>query len=137
MAVRINKDLCIGCGRCEDACPVEAIAINKETKKAKIDAHLCVECGICINECKKKALTLTKKRMQNMPRKNGTGPAGGTGSGRRGGGRGKGARAGMGRGMGASGDCVCSKCGKTTPHTAGTPCSQIKCPNCGSFMIRK
>jgi hypothetical protein len=74
-----------------------------------------------------------------MPGKDGTGPAGtGSGSGRIGGrrGRGQGSRAGMGRGMGMGGECVCPKCGTTAPHTAGTPCSQTRCPNCGSFMIR-
>lgn len=70
-----------------------------------------------------------------MSGKDGTGPFGaGPASGRRGGGAGcgQGARS----GMGAGGNCVCPKCGAVSPHTAGTPCSQIKCPDCGSLMIR-
>jgi hypothetical protein len=41
-----------------------------------------------------------------------------------------------GYGLGPGGRCVCPRCGYVIPHTAGTPCFQIKCPNCGSPMTR-
>jgi len=48
-----------------------------------------------------------------------------------------------GEGMGSGGErqgdggadkCVCSKCGATTEHEKGTPCSEIECPECGAKM---
>ena len=48
---------------------------------------------------------------------------------------GRGARQ-EGFGLGPGGDCVCTKCGLTIPHTRGTACYQQKCPKCGSAMTR-
>ena len=77
--------------------------------------------------------------MIKIPLGNGTGPSGqGPGTGRglgRGGGRGR-----MGGfGLGPGGGCVCTnpKCSYSTPHSRGVPCYQMKCPKCGSPMIRK
>jgi hypothetical protein len=73
----------------------------------------------------------------NMPRGDGTGPAGpGSGQGRRskrgfGGGRMDGPlRAGPG------GFCECPKCKAKVPHQLAVPCNDMKCPQCGSTMVR-
>ncbi|MBN2040476.1 MAG: hypothetical protein JW864_10560 [Spirochaetes bacterium] len=67
-----------------------------------------------------------------MPGKDGTGPQGtGPQTGRGGG------QSGRGQGLGPGGECLCPACGATASHSPGTPCSQIKCPKCGSLMIRK
>lgn len=60
----------------------------------------------------------------------GTGPRGqGPMTGRRGGlGRGQG------QGLGGTSECVCPSCGEKTAHTRGIPCSQVKCPKCGTLM---
>ena len=52
-------------------------------------------------------------------------------------GRGRAGQGGFGAGPG--GYCVCTnpKCGYKMPHQAGTPCYQLKCPKCGSPMIRE
>ncbi|MBN1376393.1 MAG: hypothetical protein JXA01_09585 [Dehalococcoidia bacterium] len=89
-----------------------------------------------------------------MPRGDMTGPPGGSGRGTGGGGRGMGGggrgMGGGGRGMGAGGgrmggnrpgagpggDCVCPQCGEKVAHQAGTPCYNIKCPKCGTAMVR-
>ena len=60
------------------------------------------------------------------------------GGGMGGGGRGMGGGGGRmgGQGLGASGNCVCPKCGKTVPHQTGVPCTQVACPACGTLMAR-
>ncbi len=61
-----------------------------------------------------------------------------------GGGMSQGSGSGMGRGRmggmkagGALGNCLCPKCGNRQPHDRGIPCTQVKCPQCGSTMIRE
>ena len=53
--MRIDKDLCIGCGMCVPYCPVDAIGVVE--KKAVIDEDACVECGTCyrVEVCPKAA----------------------------------------------------------------------------------
>ncbi len=60
-----------------------------------------------------------------MPQRDGSGSYGG------GGGRGGGF------GGGTGGKCVCTSCSHALPHTRGVPCTQIKCPKCGSLMVRE
>jgi len=38
--------------------------------------------------------------------------------------------------QGPGGECVCPKCGATTTHQIGIPCTQQKCPKCKSQMTR-
>lgn len=72
-----------------------------------------------------------------MPGRDGTGPSSkGSGTGK---GRGKGGRLGRqgGAGSGPGGNCVCPLCSAVVVHQRGVPCYQIKCPKCGTSMIRK
>ncbi|MDD4366907.1 MAG: hypothetical protein PHV38_04485 [Eubacteriales bacterium] len=67
-----------------------------------------------------------------MPRKDGTGPFGkGPIAGESGY---KGRKGGI--GAGPAGYCVCPKCGEKVKHTTGIPCTSIKCPKCGTSLIR-
>jgi len=68
-----------------------------------------------------------------MPRGNGTGPAG-QGPGR---GSGRGRMDGNRTGAGPSGNCLCPNCGKKMPHQAASPCYMMKCPACGTQMVRE
>jgi DNA-directed RNA polymerase subunit RPC12/RpoP len=58
-------------------------------------------------------------------------------------GQGKGLGMGGGRGrnkggsFGVGGFCVCAKCGEKVPHRQGVKCTEIKCPACGSVMVRQ
>ncbi len=62
-----------------------------------------------------------------MPNRDGTGPAG----------RGRGLRGNAGRGIGAGGYCICPKCGYRIRHTAGVPCTSLKCPKCKTPLVRE
>jgi len=37
---------------------------------------------------------------------------------------------------GPSGECVCPICGTIVTHTASVPCYEMKCPRCGTPMVR-
>jgi Fe-S-cluster-containing hydrogenase component 2 len=56
--VKIDRELCIGCGSCVPYCPVEAIKLID--KKAEADLSRCVECGTCVraNPCPVGALSM-------------------------------------------------------------------------------
>ena len=74
-----------------------------------------------------------------MPRGDGTGPRGqGPGTGR---GQGRGnintGTRGFAGGAGPGGECVCPSCRTIKTHEPGMPCTEIKCPECGSRMVRK
>ena len=53
-------------------------------------------------------------------------------------GRGRGGRGRMGGqfAAGPGGTCVCPKCKHKVPHQVGVPCYQMKCPKCGTLMVR-
>jgi ferredoxin len=51
---------CDGCGRCVDACPVEAVALvsacdpkRPRRRVARVDADRCLGCGVCLPACPK------------------------------------------------------------------------------------
>lgn len=51
----IRRDLCIGCGTCETACPHEAIS-RAEDGRMKIAWSSCTQCFACVETCPAKAL---------------------------------------------------------------------------------
>lgn len=47
--MKVNKDICVGCGTCVDSCPVSAISMVDG--KAEINQEVCIHCGTCIGVC--------------------------------------------------------------------------------------
>lgn len=45
--MRIDPRLCVGCGNCVAVCPMQAIALDPATGRARIDRDACVECYTC------------------------------------------------------------------------------------------
>jgi ribosomal protein S26 len=42
-----------------------------------------------------------------------------------------------GGGFGPGGSCVCAKCGEKVPHERGVKCTELRCPKCGTPMVRE
>jgi polyferredoxin len=60
LSKKVNVDTCIGCKKCENVCPSDAIAVNDEDKKAYINKGLCHQCTNCADICPASAVHYTK-----------------------------------------------------------------------------
>ena len=56
MAARIDYDVCVSCGACEENCPVGAIA--EVDGQMTVDESVCVECGACVGGCPVEAIAI-------------------------------------------------------------------------------
>lgn len=52
----INKDACVYCKSCQKVCPMQAITIDREKKRAVVSAYDCVQCNRCNDSCPKQAV---------------------------------------------------------------------------------
>jgi NAD-dependent dihydropyrimidine dehydrogenase PreA subunit len=60
MSYVINKDACIVCHGCKDACPVDAISPVPWPYNVEyyyIDPDVCYDCGMCMDYCPVGAIT--------------------------------------------------------------------------------
>jgi NAD-dependent dihydropyrimidine dehydrogenase PreA subunit len=65
----VNEDDCIGCGTCEEKCPMQTIEL--EDSKAVINEDNCIGCGVCAHHCPEEAIHLknTEPRTVFIPPK--------------------------------------------------------------------
>jgi NAD-dependent dihydropyrimidine dehydrogenase PreA subunit len=57
--IRFKEEACIGCGKCEDVCPMGVYTIDGERKKSLSAApHRCIACTACVKQCPAEALYL-------------------------------------------------------------------------------
>jgi len=61
----VDEQECNGCGKCVNACPVEAMTLvstndphHPKMKKAKLDEEICLGCGVCVRACAHSGLSL-------------------------------------------------------------------------------
>ncbi len=64
----IDQAACNGCGKCVEACPVEALSLvsandpKKPRKKAsRLDEGACLGCGVCVGACPENGLRLASR----------------------------------------------------------------------------
>jgi electron transport complex protein RnfB len=68
---KVDSNLCVGCGNCEESCQTGAIAVKEDNEISEVDLSHCLGCGICINECPNDAISLQKKEKLIIPPKDG------------------------------------------------------------------
>lgn len=52
----IGQDICVGCGVCVNACPVDALVMRENVEGficPEVDEKKCVKCGMCLSVCPK------------------------------------------------------------------------------------
>jgi len=62
---RVDSDECIGCGTCEERCPMDAIEVLDEV--AAVDESVCIGCGICTPACDTEAIRLVLREAVKPP----------------------------------------------------------------------
>jgi ferredoxin len=60
--MRINPDKCVACGNCTYVCPMGAIYIDPQIKRATVNLKECVECYACYNGMSQEHLNPTMVR---------------------------------------------------------------------------
>jgi NAD-dependent dihydropyrimidine dehydrogenase PreA subunit len=65
-AADVDRDRCVGCGTCEDRCPMDAIQVGKE-EVAEVNEEICLGCGACVPSCEAEAVALIPRSEANPP----------------------------------------------------------------------
>lgn len=61
--LKISKELCVGCGICEDSCPFGSIEVNDGLAVA---GDSCTLCGACVESCEYEAITLDVQQAEKQ-----------------------------------------------------------------------
>ncbi len=55
--IRWHEDLCVDCGACISICPTQALSLDRDKFKMRINFDRCVACGACVEMCPTKAFS--------------------------------------------------------------------------------
>jgi len=53
-----NEQKCTDCGVCIPICPVDALVVDKTTRKVNFDKDKCIACELCIKICPTRAMEI-------------------------------------------------------------------------------
>ena len=74
----IHNDLCNGCGKCVNVCPVEAMTLvsandphHPNRKKAVLNDERCLGCGVCVRSCSMNSILLKSRPIRVLTPLNG------------------------------------------------------------------
>ena len=56
MPIKVELEMCDGCGRCVEACPMDALRLEEGKPIMRYDE--CWYCGACVEDCPRQALSL-------------------------------------------------------------------------------
>jgi len=62
---QVDSEGCVGCGRCAETCPFDAIRL--ESGSARVDVDRCMGCGVCVATCPNDALALARDPSKGEP----------------------------------------------------------------------
>ena len=64
----VDVTKCTGCGKCVEACPVEALSLvstndpaRPKNKAARLDTDVCLGCGVCVRSCTKDSIRMAPR----------------------------------------------------------------------------
>ena len=66
----IIEENCVGCEKCMEVCPVEALSMvskntsNKKQKMARLELENCIGCGVCARVCKASAIEMNPREQK-------------------------------------------------------------------------
>jgi NAD-dependent dihydropyrimidine dehydrogenase PreA subunit len=74
----VNANICTGCGKCVNDCPVEAMALvsannskHPNRKKVMLVEERCLGCGVCAKSCPEKSILLKSREKRVLTPLNG------------------------------------------------------------------